>query len=494
MPGILHLVVDTNLFHECHKLDDPNFPWSAIGDFHTIELIVPGPVQAELDQHKKDTRPRLKRRALLAVAWFRDMLTQSQEEKVLRDADPRVTLRLDATPKSSEHTDVLDYDIADDRIVGVAAAVAAAAPGDDVRLLTHDTGPAMKAKTVGLPFLLIPDQWRREEEEDEVQKENKRLREELRRLQSASPVLKVAANNIVDQKVRLERKAYAGLSDSELEAFKEGLHERFPISRLVEVLGGPPERPGSGSILGQRDDAEYVEPTPAALERYRDVTYPGWIDQCVENIRLLPRRLNLQIPAEELTINLLNDGSRPAENVLIKFVARGPFLIAPPPYNGERPELHLEPLPEPPVPPRGNWTRSGLSFATPISIEQIGPDFASLERFNRNNFQRDDDRFYFDPERPKEPVAEFSLTCRHFRHGLGPDTFAIEIFPKTDGASVRGSIQVHVHASNLGEPIEETIPIEVVTEERPIEEHVDKLIDMIQLLPGTKPRKTRFDL
>ena len=40
MPGTLRLVVDTNLFHECHKLDAPEFPWAAIGDFHAIELLV----------------------------------------------------------------------------------------------------------------------------------------------------------------------------------------------------------------------------------------------------------------------------------------------------------------------------------------------------------------------------------------------------------------------------------------------------------------------
>jgi predicted nucleic acid-binding protein len=56
MPGTLRLVVDTNLFHECYKLDAPDFPWSAIGDFDAIELIVPDPVQAELDRQRKDTR------------------------------------------------------------------------------------------------------------------------------------------------------------------------------------------------------------------------------------------------------------------------------------------------------------------------------------------------------------------------------------------------------------------------------------------------------
>lgn len=90
MPGIVFLVVDTNLFHECRSLDAPDFPWSDLGDFDTVELIVSDPVQSELDRHKKDTRPRVKKRAVQAVSWFREMLRSGTREHIFRQQDPRV--------------------------------------------------------------------------------------------------------------------------------------------------------------------------------------------------------------------------------------------------------------------------------------------------------------------------------------------------------------------------------------------------------------------
>ena len=90
MSGAVHFVVDTNLFHECYSLDQSDFPWHAIGDFDEIVLVVPEPVQAELDNQRKDKRPRVKRRALKAVSWFCELLRQGLDEKVLREGGPRV--------------------------------------------------------------------------------------------------------------------------------------------------------------------------------------------------------------------------------------------------------------------------------------------------------------------------------------------------------------------------------------------------------------------
>jgi hypothetical protein len=131
MPGPVQLVVDTNLFHECHKLDRPDFPWQDIGDFDVIELIVPEAVQAELDRQKNDARPRVRRRALEAVSWLREMLRQRVDQRVLRENGPRVVLKTEVTQPSKARLDVLDLSIPDDRIVGEAAALAQTNPSAD---------------------------------------------------------------------------------------------------------------------------------------------------------------------------------------------------------------------------------------------------------------------------------------------------------------------------------------------------------------------------
>ena len=48
---------------------------------------------------------------------------------------------------------------------------------------------------------------------------------------------------------------------------------------------------------------------------------------------------------------------------------------------------------------------------------------------------------------------------------------------------MRGSVKVRVHASNVGQLVEEIVPIEVVTEERPVREYAERLVEMVQLRP-----------
>ncbi len=91
MPGTVRFIVDTNLFHECHSLVRSDFPWRAIGDLDVIELVVPEPVQAELDRQKKDTRARLRRRAVEAVGWFRELLQQGRTRKCSERVTPELS-------------------------------------------------------------------------------------------------------------------------------------------------------------------------------------------------------------------------------------------------------------------------------------------------------------------------------------------------------------------------------------------------------------------
>ncbi|MEP0505215.1 MAG: hypothetical protein ABJD13_12055 [Paracoccaceae bacterium] len=92
---MLRLVVDTNLFHEFRSL--PDLPWQELEEADEIVLFVTEPVQTELDEHKKSPRTRLKKRALKWTKEFRRLVLADQTDIVLRDAEPRVVLRLDVS-------------------------------------------------------------------------------------------------------------------------------------------------------------------------------------------------------------------------------------------------------------------------------------------------------------------------------------------------------------------------------------------------------------
>ncbi len=493
MPGTVRFIVDTNLFHECHSLVRSDFPWHAIGDFDVIELVVPEPVQAELDRQKKDTRARLRRRAVEAVSWFRELLQQDLDEKVLRESNPRVILRMDVTLPSSAHPGVLDNSVTDDRIVGVAVALAEAEPTVDVRLLTHDTRPAAKARAIRLRYVLVPEEWIREPEQDELQKENQRLQEENERLRAASPDL--------NQRGRGSRKCRDAASDGACGAYQRrgerpgaSLTERFSLVKLESKQRA--QLSDLSSLFAEHSSRRhYIPPSEEEIEYYRTVTYPTWVDSCIHQLQAVPRALNLSTPAQSLNIVLLNDGSRPAENVLIHFVGRGSLFIAPPPHK-ERPAPRLPEIPPLPAFPQGHWVRDGKPIADGTIIQPSLPDILSGLSRTHMAFHREDEAFYYEPNRPDAPVEAFSLTCRRLRHGLGPKLFEIEIFPQENKSEVRGAIEVQVSASNVSDLQKLIVPIKVLSDFGAALEAAQRILDAVDFLerPGRRsPFSSQLD-
>lgn len=465
MQRAVFLVVDTNLFHECRSLDAPDFPWSDLGDFDTVELIVSDPVQSELDRHKKDTRPRVKRRAVQAVAWFREMLRTGTREHVFRQQDPRVVMRVTAQTASSDFPEFLDPTVDDDKIVGVAVALAKAAPEQDVRVLSHDTRPMAKADAVGLRFEFIPDSWIREPEADDQEREIARLRAEVAELQASHPALAVAAISAVDRRLSLTREALATLSEAEIASFRTQLSEQFSLAGVEETFADAPSsrRPSSFPL---RRNMVHVPPSEHVINRYRDETYPAWLDACASHVASLPSAFNSLIAPSAVTVTLDNTGYRPAENVRIRFTARGPFLIAPPREEGYNPEL--ADLPQVPRPPTGQWLQDGNPVAFATSIEDaFDPRLLDIGHLRPAAFARDDEAWYYEPERPDTPVVSFDLGCRRFRHGTGPEHFELLIFPQSQEAVVRGALEVEVNASNVGRSLTVTFPVEVNTTLKP---------------------------
>jgi hypothetical protein len=63
--------------------------------------------------------------------------------------------------------------------------------GHDVLLLTDDFICSVNAEEVGLPAKLLPDEWRREPEDDEAGKEAQKLKAELARIKASEPQISV---------------------------------------------------------------------------------------------------------------------------------------------------------------------------------------------------------------------------------------------------------------------------------------------------------------
>lgn len=462
MAGVVYLVVDTNLFHECLSLDAGDFPWGDIGDFETIELIVTDPVLSELDRQKKDTRPRVKKRAVQAVAWFRTMLQSGADEYVFRQTDPRVVMRVSAQTASQNYPELLNLDVDDDRIVGVAVALTLAEPNKDIRVLSDDTRPIAKSKAVGLPFEFIPPSWARLAEVDDQQKEISRLKEENAALRATHPLLSLHADGAVERRLTLSRNALSILSVEEMDSLRSLLNKQFSIDKIEEAFSDKSKSRVPNSF-GITRNYTHVPPTQAQRDRFRLVTYPAWIEDALAHLVGLPQTINSGIPFTQATITLNNSGYRPAENVRIRFLARGSFLIAPAQDEGYKPTL--QGLPTIPKPPEGHWLHDGNPVATAVPVRDtlFGPRLRDLDSYMNLNHQREDEIWYYEPERPNEPTESYELVCRRFRHGDGPDPFDLLIFPGSEEPIIKGALEVEVSASNIAHAVVETFPVELRT-------------------------------
>lgn len=474
MPGHVRFVVDTNLFHEFKLLNSPDIDWSLLGDFDEIELTVCDVVQSELDRQKKDNRSRVKKRAIEAVRWFRAMLLAGASEHVFRESGPRVVMTVTPTAATRDHPDVLDPSVDDDRIVGVAVALRQADATADIRLLTDDTRPAAKAKTLGIPFQFIPTAWAREAELDDQARENASLRSELNAIRSTRPNLSVSADGAVNHRVTVDRAAWAAVTPDERAAAKTAIASQFPLSALEERFAADANRRRPGSWQFGRGEITAVPVSPDAVAKYRDQTYPAWLDSCVAVTEALPDAFNSAIAGAPITVRLTNSGTRPAENVRIRFRARGQFRIAP---EGVEVVPELPSLPKAPAPPAESYiSADGKPIGRVTAIHPIQPSFVGLAPLTRSAPTHDEEGWYYEPRRPSEPTDVYDLVCDRFRHGGEEETFTLVVFPDQQQDVVNASLEIEINAANLPEPVRQVFPIEIATRFQPAGPAVEAFI------------------
>jgi len=228
---MLRLIVDTNLFHEFRALG--TLQWADLGEPIHIELIVTDVVQTELDEHKKSTRARLKRTAIRVTKQFREMLLAQKSELEIRASDPRVTLRLSDMNFGSETHGTLDLSNLDDQLVAIARKYTDKFDDGSVHLFSNDTRPMRKSVGVGVKLLVIPEEWRRADEQTDEDKERSRLTEENKRLRSREPILEVSSDPSDVLELRHAGEAEVFVCKCFVDGSAEALDEK---SAVVEVL------------------------------------------------------------------------------------------------------------------------------------------------------------------------------------------------------------------------------------------------------------------
>ena len=525
-------IADTNLFFECKRLED--ISWSDLG-VDPIVVVLTKPVIGEIDKHK-GSGGRTRKRALEMSGRIRAMLKSGVLEEVICEEAPRVSIRLAPIVNPDPALALaLDYNTNDDRIVGIVSAMSMEVKTGSVCFLTDDSVAASTAHSVGVPFQLIEEGWKRPPEQTTEAKRIEELERDLAALRAQEP--SIVLENSTDEEIgtKVVRRVALPLGSEEIEALVDQLRVRHSLQ--TEYAMAESERWNDGT------EVTYRPPASDEVDKYENEAYPGWLSKCRSILEGLHEGSVEMEPTLRLTWGMSNEGTRPAIQVRVTFKAEGNIRLcrrsADDEDGGEGAATNEEQarraspqLPDPPNPPQaqrivkrpkkasgrsdsamGALNLPELRIGEWNRINSVEKQISDLNRaakmFRRENellrpalgrltepmgggvthswdfpplpepilpFRHDSEEFYDDDWPPNRPVLVGALICDLYRHQNGEELFEIDVLFPAEG-DVRGAVVCTVHAENLTEPVSLRIPVSRCIEEYSISKQAQALVD-----------------
>ena len=467
---VLTLFPDTNFFIQCHA--PQTLDWTAIGaDWDEIRLLVCRPVQREIDQLKGRGNERTSRRARESSKLLRHLI--EDRPVVFRDS-PRIYLLLDSTRPDSMYDQQLDYTRADDQIVGTVAAFRTLNPETDARLLTHDVGPMVSAKSIGLPFIPIPDSWLLPRETSDQEKRIAALEHQLSRHLSAGPMVTITCLDAGGQKIEqidVERVRFLALTDDHVATMLREIKTTLAMKTYAQT---DPEYRLEQAVLRSSvltAGLTFIPPSSDEIAEYHK-NYDEWLKSCEVALRQWHDVANQRAAHPQASFIVKNEGSQPAKDALFSFEAEGRFKIARTVRRQRlvpslRDEADDAMLPLPPTAPAGRMA----GFSDPLGMKI--PDLA-FARFpavldpilSRNPLApivREPNEFYWKNDRKDKPTEILELECAQWRHGIEPHTIKMTLHLIDEEENASGALKCSIHAENLPEPLSVTFAVVIAT-------------------------------
>lgn len=434
----LYLFADTNLFLQCKVLQE--IDWSQLGTFHHIEVVVCRTVQLEIDALKDARDGRRSDRARRTASKLLQAAENGPQQE--RVQSPRVTINLYAPGRLNRDLENdLDYDLNDNRIIAHLAQFKAEYPAFDVRLITGDSGMVLTAKQLGFPYVITPDHWRLPPEPDARDRQIQELRQQIQELRAQEPEFDFSYDQesaIQPRRVTIPYEAFQPLTEQERDQLVERLRSFHPPTV-------------TDRLFASTDD----------ISKYEQEKYPAWIDQCKEYMQVA-HYIAQSEHLPELTINIQNAGSRPANNTLVELHTSENFGLTPP--LAELRNLSLIPLNGRPIPPP--QPKSALSWLQTLARFN---DFPHLdhEALVTPAIGQDQEDFLYTQRIKLEPEPSIGLTSQLWRHAMEPRQFTIRLVPQQTNTPATGQITCTVHADNLTKPATYNLVVTVSPEQRP---------------------------
>jgi len=378
---------DTNFFLEC-KLPQ-NLNWQDITNDKEIYLYICYPVIQEIDKHKNN--PQKRRKTQKTQALLTDLLKNNKQKEFVLKNGMQMIIKIEDRYCSNELRTIegLELEFKDDEIIGNIV-IFNKQHNENAILLTHDYGMQLKAESF-CNVQFIPDDWL-SLEKDEVEKENEKLKQQLKEFQEREPKIECAFM-VNDTRIQNESKEhfeftlYEHLSESQIANYMNEIQHHSPKILSIEP-----------SVLEKRIQAsaglKYYPPSQKEMDEYNK-KYDEWIKHQELVLKDFTKNHNESQLILPIHIELENKGTSPAENFEISFLSKTGFFFETDDLNKYKKNItkcfwHV------PETPKGTFkslfsmdmynTIEGYSFFPPTFRNRSLPEISQKEERNKFDF------------------------------------------------------------------------------------------------------------
>ncbi len=493
---ILYLIPDTNFFIQCRALNE--ILWCELGSFNEVHLIICLPVIREIDKNKSRGNDRLGRRSRKWNEKFGDILEKKQDHIVVQEKEPHVRWYFDTEIEPHDGLiNRLDYNTNDDRIVGYTYSYRKLKASDNIFLLTYDTGVMLKSTACEVPYKRIPKSWLSKPENNVVERENKRLTEELARLRKNEPEFQIAAVDDDGTEIahrEYDRKRYKKLSEEEIGNLMQSLQQQFPMEGDDSDNSSLSQRKNNIAQSIGLAGALYIPPTPEEISKYQEVEYPAWLEKCKEIFETLHTRLENRQPPMCFHFRAANVGTRPADNTRVIIKLKGNWVIGlrDTKDHNENDQSNaltdLIKLPSPPNPPKGYKNQFVKQMAelyqqkSKGNIDIVPPTLMGINNLESYETSAEDSPIStngptnFEYSYLDEPATEVALRCSQWYHDDEHTVFHGELQIRSDALETEGAVEFKISAANLSKFRRAVLKIKCVRTEESTLKHAESLI------------------
>ncbi|TPL49827.1 PIN domain-containing protein [Mesorhizobium sp. B2-4-6] len=416
------IFVDTNAFIQMRDLKD--IPWAAtFPQASRIDIMVIMPVIKELEAFKVGPNERRRDRSRAALALIDEAMELDSMALEWKPGHPSVWLRVGARNRIEEaRFPELDLAKTDDLIVAHAAV-----HGEGAIVFSHDRGPRISARAISVKTLKPEETWllppERSEKDRKIEQLERAARERHPKILLALGVAKESLEWVVPILPPLDPEEIRRKTDTILTQHPRASLRR--VSDLEELMGH-----GVSQESADRYRREY--------DRFEQ-SVKGYF----ERLHKMVRRAALVI---RVPYTVTNDSGIATKGLRIETAIEGDAWLA-----ADRTDAcRLAGIPALPSPPDVPTPRK--MFELPIRKFE---SFGSLPK------PRDPAGFYW-VDRPKKGEKSASLMCEDYHPRR---SWSDEVLVVADSAAFSGSLEFHLIASNLSEPINTKVAMRVIEQE-----------------------------